>query len=90
MTEAQAPVLVRVAIPHYYAPSEASSGYGSCRSDARVKRVVALSRCLGGVLALERAMNEEILGIAQRQILPAPPSLDTGSKLSGVRTSFHR
>ena len=89
MTEAQAPVLVRVAIPHYYAPSEASSGYGSCRSDARVKRVVALSRCLGGVLALERGINEEILGIAQRRILLAPPSSYPGNMLSGVQVDCH-
>lgn len=82
-------MLVRVAIPHYYAPSEMSSGYGSCRSDARLQRAVALSRCLGAVLALERGIYEEILDIAQHVILHTPPSTYPSRSLAGVQVDCH-
>lgn len=41
-------VLVRVAIPHFYRPGDKNTGYGSTRSDAQLRRIMALSRCLGG------------------------------------------
>ena len=67
------PLLVRVAIPHFcrIAPND-GDGYGSSRVDAAIFRAVALSRCLGGVLSLARGVEEEILGIAEANVLPAP------------------
>lgn len=83
------PALVRVAIPHYYAPGTAASGYGSCRADAKAKRLVALSRCLGSVLALQRGVTEEILGIEQRQILAADQPKYPTKMLAGIQIDCH-
>lgn len=82
-------VLVRVAIPHFYRPGDQSTGYGSTRSDARLRRIVALSRCLGGVLGLARGPGEEVLGIAQQQLLAAPPLAYPSRLLQGVEIDCH-
>ena len=89
MTEAQRPALVRVAIPHFYKPGTDDEGYGSCRSDAEAFRAVALGRCLGGVLALARGSEEEVLGIGQQQILSAPAPTYPGRQLSGLVVDCH-
>ena len=66
------PLLVRVAIPHFCRiAANDGDGYGSSRADAAIFRAVALSRCLGGVLSLARGVDEEILGIAEANVLPA-------------------
>ena len=83
------PALVRVAIPHYYAPGTAALGYGSCRADAKAKRLVALSRCLGSVLALQRGVTEEILGIEKRQILAADQPKYPTKMLAGIQIDCH-
>ena len=67
------PLLVRVAIPHFCRiASNDGEGYGSSRADAAIFRAMALCRCLGGVLSLARGLDEEILGIAEANVLPAP------------------
>ena len=82
-------VLVRVAIPHFYRPGDKNTGYGSTRSDAQLRRIMALSRCLGGVLALTRGPGEEVLGIAQQQLLAAPPPAYPSRLLQGVEIDCH-
>ena len=55
-------LLVRVGIPHFSRIShDDAHGYGSFRADAAIFCAVALSRCLGGVLSLARAGDEEVL-----------------------------
>lgn len=69
---------LRVAIPHFFREgvSEGSGGYGSGRSGNRLPRSLALARCLGSVLALNRAPRDWILNIAERQMeLTVPSSL---------------
>jgi hypothetical protein len=70
------PLRLRVAIPHFFreGASEASGGYGSGRSGNRLARSLALARCLGGVLGLNRAVHDWILNIAERQLEPTPAS----------------
>ena len=84
------PLLVRVAIPHFCRIADNDGdGYGSSRSDAALFRAVALSRCLGGVLSLARAGEEEILGIAEANILKTPHSVVPGQQASGLVIDCH-
>lgn len=84
------PLLVRVAIPHFCRIADNDGdGYGSSRSDAALFRAVALSRCLGAVLSLARAGKEEILGIAEANILKTPHSVVPGQQASGLVIDCH-
>ena len=67
---------LRVVIPHFYreGASEGSGGYGSGRTGNRLPRSLALARCLGSVLALNRAPLDWILNIAERHIEPTQAS----------------
>lgn len=72
---------LRVAIPHFFreGASEGSGGYGSGRSGNRLPRSLALARCLGSVLALNRAPRDWILNLAERQM-----ELTSASGLEGL------
>ena len=84
------PLLVRVAIPHFCRIADNDGdGYGSSRSDAAIFRAVALSRCLGGVLSLARGAEEEILGIAEGNILKAPRAVVPGLQAAGLVIDCH-
>ena len=70
------PLRLRVAIPHFFreSTSDASGGYGSSRRGNRLARSLALARCLGSVLGLNRAEKDWIFNIGQLQLelTPAP------------------
>ena len=84
------PLLVRVAIPHFCRiADDDGDGYGSSRADAAIFRAVALSRCLGGVLSLARAGEEEILGIAEANILKTPKAAVSGQQAPGLVIDCH-
>ena len=70
------PLRLRVVIPHFFreGASEGIGGYGSGRSGNRLARSMALARCLGGVLGLNRAVHDWILNIAEGQLEPTPAS----------------
>lgn len=86
----QRPALLRVAIPHFCQPEHGiETGYGSSRNEARILRAVALSRCIGSVLALARGFSEEILGIADANILDCPVSIFPAKQLAGVMVDCH-
>lgn len=80
---------LRVAIPHFFreGASDDSGGYGSGRHGNRFPRSLALARCLGGVLALNRAPRDWILNIAERQLELTPPSSLGG--LSALQVEVH-
>ena len=86
MTE---PLRLRVVIPHFFheGPSMASGGYGSRRSGNRLARSLALARCLGSVLGLNRAVHDWILNIAERQLEPTPASTLAG--LPALQVELH-
>ena len=81
MAEMSPGLRLRVAIPHFFreGASEGSGGYGSGRSGNRLPRSLALARCLGSVLALNRAPRDWILNIAERQM-----ELTAASSLAGL------
>ncbi|NQW39706.1 MAG: hypothetical protein HQ469_11105 [Cyanobacteria bacterium] len=83
------PLQLRVVIPHFFheGPSMASSGYGSRRSGNRLARSLALARCLGGVLGLNRGVHDWILNIAERQLEPTPASALAG--LPALQVELH-
>ena len=84
------PLLVRVAIPHFCQIADSDGyGYGSSRGDASIFRAVALSRCLGSVLSLARGADEEILGIAEANILQAPRASVPGQQTAGLIIDCH-
>jgi len=80
---------LRVAIPHSFreGASEGSGGYGSGRSGNRLPRSLALARCLGSVLALNRAPRDWILNIAERQMELTPAFSLAG--LPAVQVELH-
>lgn len=80
---------LRVAIPHFFreGASEGSGGYGSGRSGNRLPRCLALARCLGSVLSLNRAARDWILNIAERQMELTPDSTLAGC--SAVQVEAH-
>ena len=80
---------LRVAIPHFFreGASDRIGGYGSGRRDNRLARSISLARCLGGVLALNRASRDWILNIAERQMELTPVSALKG--LPAVQVEVH-
>ena len=63
---------VQVCIPHYFRehadPGDNPNGYGSLRSGARLQRSIALSRCITGLLNLQRATETCQLNISCKSI----------------------
>jgi hypothetical protein len=86
MTE---PLRLRVVIPHFFreGASDASGGYGSGRRGNRLPRSLALARCLGSVLGLNRAQHDWILNIAERQLELTPASACAG--LPALQVELH-
>ncbi|QNI52690.1 hypothetical protein SynBIOSE41_00110 [Synechococcus sp. BIOS-E4-1] len=80
---------LRVVIPHFFreGASEGSGGYGSGRSGNRLPRCLALARCLGSVLALNRAPRDWILNIAEEQMELTPTSCLAG--LAELQVEVH-
>ena len=80
---------LRVAIPHFFheGASDGSGGYGSGQHGNRLRRSLALARCLGSVLALNRAPRDWILNIAERQMELTPLSCLGG--LKAVQVELH-
>ena len=83
------PLRLRVAIPHFFreGASSNSGGYGSGRSENRLPRSLALARCLGSVLGLNRATHDWILNIAERHLEPTPAT--ALAKLPGLQVELH-
>lgn len=82
-------VSLQVAIPHFFREGAGhdSEGYGSGRSGNRLARCAALSRCLGSVLALNRAPQDWLLNLAEQHVERTPPSRRSG--LQGVVVNLH-
>ncbi len=80
---------LRVAIPHFFreGSSDSTGGYGSGRRGNRLSRSLALARCLGSVLALNRASQDWMINIAELQLERAPVSKVAG--LPGVAVELH-
>ncbi|KZR66176.1 MULTISPECIES: hypothetical protein [Prochlorococcus] len=83
------PFRLRVVIPHFFrdGASDSSGGYGSGRHGNRLPRSLALARCLGNVLSLNRAPQDWILNIAERKMEMTPVSNLRG--LPGVVIDLH-
>jgi hypothetical protein len=64
---------VQVCIPHYFRehanPEDNPNGYGSLRSGVRLKRTIALSRCITGILGLQRNRLNSILNYGEEKII---------------------
>lgn len=64
---------VQVCIPHYFRehanPKDNPNGYGSLRSGVRLKRTIALSRCITGILGLQRNRLNGILNYGEEKII---------------------
>ena len=94
LADAVRPALVRVGIPHYcnfQQQDDEHGGYGSTRQGVfgRVGREVALSRCLGSLLALNRGAQEEILDIDHQAVVAAPTASTAGRVVNGVLIDCH-
>ena len=61
-------ITVDVFIPHYFHEEGEESGYGSARPGARLQRSIALSRCLSGLLNLERRARDCTINIHQKTV----------------------
>ena len=83
------PLRLRVVIPHFFqeGASEGSGGYGSGRRGNRLARTLALARCLGSVLGLNRAQHDWILNMAEGQLEATPASSLAG--LPGLEVELH-
>ncbi|WP_155724871.1 hypothetical protein [Prochlorococcus marinus] len=84
-----APLRLRVVIPHFFreGASEGIGGYGSGRRGNRLPRSLALARCLGSVLGLNRAPEDWILNMAEQHLERTPVAKAVG--LSGVQVDLH-
>jgi hypothetical protein len=83
------PCRVRVVVPHYYREGSEAIGYGSTRVGTQLARQLALGRCLGSLLALNRQPIDLILNPAEQVLEPAPPIHDTTTRLAGVAVELH-
>ena len=65
---------VRVIVPLFYNES-GDGGYGSCRRGNRLARSMALARCLGNILSLNRAQHDWLLNISEEtnELTPLSP-----------------
>lgn len=76
-----APTLrVRVGLPHYFQETDSTRGYGSSRRDTRLRRTLALARCLYSLVALSRR-PQDITPLIETESLQATPELRQGSRL---------
>ena len=80
---------LRVVVPHFFqeGASERSGGYGSGRSGNRLPRSLALARCLGSVLSLNRSSHDWMINIAELQLERTPATTVAG--LPGVLVELH-
>ncbi len=80
---------LRVAIPHFCREgnSKEEEGYGSIRHGSRWPRSIALARCLGSVLALNRSPQDWILNMAENVLETTPPTRQ--AKLCPVHVELH-
>lgn len=80
---------IRVVVPHFFSDSAESGqvGYGSSRSGNRLSRSLALARCLGGILALNRAPTDLVLNILGQEISTTPASNMPGAR--GLKVELH-
>lgn len=75
-------------IPHFFQEGRNEHcGYGSGRIGNRLPRSLALARCLGSVLALNRASQDWIINIAEMQLERTPATTLAG--LPGVLVELH-
>ncbi|EAQ75821.1 hypothetical protein WH5701_03209 [Synechococcus sp. WH 5701] len=75
-------------IPHFFSRTPAEEGYGSTRGDELI-RGIALSRCIGSILALARSEADDILDIGSRTIAQAPSAAFPSPQLSGINLELH-
>lgn len=78
------PCRVRIVVPHYYRESADSIGHGSTRKGTRLARQLALGRCLGGLLSLNRQPQDLVLNPAEKVLEIAPAIHDPTTRLAGV------
>lgn len=80
---------LRVIVPHFYreGASDVKGGYGSGRRGNRLARSMSLARCLGSVLALNRASCDWILNHAERHLELTPVSEIAG--LLSLQVELH-
>ena len=78
---------LRVVVPHFFqeGASECSGGYGSGRSGNRLPRSLALARCLGSVLSLNRSSHDWMINIAELQL---ERTGDLGERNAGMLIFF--
>lgn len=63
---------VRVCIPHFVREQDGDRRYGSGQPDARARRALALGRCLGALLDLQRGPEDCLLHIAAHAVQRLP------------------
>ena len=80
---------LRVVVPHFFREDIVGSngGYGSGRLGNQLPRSVALGRCLGSILALNRSPVDWILNIAEDHLESTSPS--TASFLHGIEVELY-
>lgn len=80
---------LRVVVPHFFREgnSDNDGGYGSGRRGNRLPRSLSLARCLGSVLALNRAPRDWILNLAERQL--ELTSTSTAAGLQALQVEMH-
>lgn len=82
--QATPPCRVRIVVPHYHLEGAESIGHGSTRKGTRLARQLALGRCLGGLLSLNRQPQDLVLNPAAKVLEIAPPIHDPTTRLAGV------
>ena len=84
------PLRVRVAIPHYFRETAKEHSYGSGRQGASMVRRIALGRCLGALINLQRSSQDLVLNIGQRCLNPTGPLLGVNQQpLPPVQLDVH-
>lgn len=59
---------IQVCIPHYFTETHRETGYGSLRKGSRLRRSIALGRCLSSLVNLRRSGKSHELNIRHRGI----------------------
>lgn len=80
---------VRVGLPHFFGESGSNAGYGSRRANSRLRRSIALSRCLHSLLALARHDEDLLLDIGGRCLRTMTPAAKGDAQRQGLDVEIH-
>ena len=78
-----------IVIPHFFKETRGGTGYGSGQEGARLKRSIALARCLHSLRLQRRSHSLALLNIKDKIIQCYTKEIRTGTKIIDIEVDIH-